>query len=142
MAVTATPIFPQAINLGLQTIVNADAQTQKTLFTAGANGSKVEALQVASSDTVARDISFYITRTAVNYLIGTVSIPAGSGQPAAPAATPSVDILRSLQIPGLAYDAFGNRYLYLKSGDTLTMNAPVSITAAKTVTAFAQGGDY
>lgn len=142
MAVTATPIQPQAINVGVITIVNADAQAQKTLFTAGANGSKVEALTIASSDTVARDVAIYLTRAAVNYLLAAVSIPIGAGQPAAPAAVPAVDIFRSAQIPGLAYDAFGNKYLYLKSGDTITINAPVSITAAKTVTAFAQGADF
>lgn len=142
MAVTNTPIFPQTQNPGVITIVPADAQAQKTLLTAGANGTKVEALSICSSDTVARDVSIYLTRAAVNYLLTTVSIPAGAGQPAAPAAVPAVDVFRSAQIPGLAYDAFGNRYLLLKSGDTLTINAPVTLTAAKTVTAFAQGGDY
>ena len=142
MAVTNTPAFVQNANPGVVNIVNADAQAQKVLLTAGANGSKVESISIASSDTVARDISIYLTRAAVNYLLTTVSIPAGAGQPAAPAAIPAVDIMRSAQWPGLAFDAVGNRYLLLKSGDTLTVNAPVSITAAKTVTVQAQGGDY
>lgn len=142
MTVTATPIFPQAINVGVQTIVNADAQAQKTLFTAGTNGSKVESISISSSDTSARDVSIYLTRSATNYLLSTVSIPAGAGQPAAPAATPAVDILRSAQIPGLAYDPNGNHYLYLMSGDTLTISAPVTITSAKTVTAVASGGNF
>lgn len=142
MAVTATPICPQAINVGVITIVTADAQAQKVAFTAGANGSKIEAMNLSSTDTVARDVSVYLTRTAVNYLLTTVSVPAGAGAPGAPAAIPSVDVLQNLQIPSLAFDAYGNNVLYLKSGDTLTINAPVSVTAAKTITSMVQGGDF
>lgn len=139
MAVTNTPIYPQAINVGLITVANADAQAYKTVFTAGTNGSKIEALVVSSTDTSNRDITINITRSAVNYQLTQVSIPLTAGTVNS---VPTVDILRSAQIPGLSYDSNGNRYLYLKSGDTLTVNAPVTVTSAKILTVVAQGGDF
>jgi len=139
MAVTSTPIFPQAINLGIGTIANADGTAVKTVFTAGANGSKVEAITVSSTDTSNRDLLVYVTRGGTNYLLCTVNILANSGN--ANNVAP-VDVFRASMVPGLSYDAFGNRCLYLKSGDTLTVSAGTTVTSAKTITIVAQGGDF
>jgi hypothetical protein len=139
MAVTATPIFPQAVNVGLGTIVNGDGTTTKAIFTAGANGSKLEMLTVSSTDTSNRDVNIFLTRSATNYLLATVQIPLNSGNANNVAA---VDILRSTMLPGLANDAMGNRILYLKSGDTLTFAATTTVTSGKQITAVAHGGDY
>ncbi len=139
MTVTATPIFPQTIQNYVVQIANADASNSKTIATAGANGSKIETLVVASSDTSARDISFFITISSTNYLLGTVNIPANSGNTNA---LPSVDILRNPQVPGLAYDANGNKYLYLKNGATLTCTALTTVTSAKLISINAIGGDF
>lgn len=139
MAVTNTPIYPQAINVGVGTILPADAQGYKTVFTAGANGSKIESLIISSNDTAAHDVTINITRSAVNYQLGQISIPITAGYLNTAG---SIDVLRSSIIPGLAYDSNGNKYLYLKSGDTLTINAPVTVTTAKQITAVASGGDF
>lgn len=136
---TPTPVFPQGINVGLGTIVNGDGQTVKTIFTAGANGSVVNSLTVSSTDTSNRDVNVYLTRSATNYLLTTVQIPLSAGNANG---VPAVDLLRSAQIPGLAYDANGNSVLHLKSGDTLTFSAPVTVTSAKQITAAAFGGDF
>lgn len=139
MAGTATPIYPQTINVGVAAIANADAQTYKTIATGGTNGTKIESLIVSSSDTSARDITVNLTRSAVNYQLAQISIPATAGYLDT---VPSVDIMRSAFLPGTAYDSNGNKYLYLKSGDTLTINAPVTVTTAKTIQAVASGGDF
>lgn len=138
MAVTATPVFSQAINSTLVTIVNADSQAYKTAFTAGANGSIITAMIVSSTDTSARDITVNITRSATNYQLSQINIPLTAG---ALNSAPCVNILGNTQLPGLEIDANGNPIIRLKSGDTLTVNAPVSITAAKTVTVFCAGED-
>lgn len=139
MAVTSTPIYPQTVNVGVNTIAPADTQTYKTVATGGTNGTKIESLILSSTDTSARDVTINITRSAVNYQLAVISVPITAGTVDT---VPSVDVLRNSMIPGLAYDSNGNKYLYLKSGDTLTINAPVTITTAKQITAVASGGDF
>jgi hypothetical protein len=125
---------------GKVNIVNADGQTQKTVYTAGANGSKLTSLVGTSTDTSARDIQISITNGGTSYLLGTVSLPIGAGTTSA---IPSVNMLDPTKLVGLAYDSDNNPYIHLVSGDTLTVSAPVSITAAKTVTVHAPSvGDF
>lgn len=138
MAVTATPVFAQAINATPITIVNADAQTYKTAFTAGANGSIITSMVVSSTDTSNRDITINVTRSATNYQLTQISIPLTAGTVNS---VPPVNILLNAQFPGLEYDANGNKILRLKSGDTLTINAPVTVTSGKTITSWTQGED-
>lgn len=138
MAVTAKPIFIQAVNVGLATIVPADTTAAKTIFTAGANGSRVSAITVHSTDTALRDVVLSLVRSATSYPLFTISVPINAGNTNAIGA---LDLLRSPLLPGLPYDAFGNRYIDLKSGDTLTINTTTTVTAAKQITAAALGGD-
>lgn len=138
--VTSTPIFPQTIQNYVQQIVNADTQTIKTIATAGANGTKIESLFVTSTDSSsARDVQFVITISLTNYIIGTVSIPINSGNTNA---LPAISILNNSQLAGLATDANGNKYLYLKNGATLGASALTTVTAAKVISLVASGGDY
>lgn len=139
MAGTATPIFPQTVKNWVQSIANADGQTVKTLVTGGANGSKLESLIVSSSDSAARDFQLSMTVSSVSYVIGTITIPINAGTVNS---APSVDILRNAQLPGLAYDPNGNKYLYVASGSTLTVQALTTVTSGKTLQIVAQGGDF
>jgi hypothetical protein len=139
MAFSNQPIFPQGLVNGVQTFVAADTTTVKAIQAAGTNGTKIESFIVTSSDTAARDMAIYITISAVNYLIGTVSIPITAGFIDS---TVSVDIMRSAQIPGFAYDPNGNKYLYLAPGSTLSAAINTTVTTAKTITAFVQGGNF
>jgi len=139
MAVTPTPIFPQSVQNFVAQIQNADAQTVKTLVTGGTNGTKIESLNASSSDTTSRDVAIYLTVSSTNYLLGTISIPLNSGNTNA---IVSVDILRSAQIPALAYDANGNKYLYVANGATLGVSALTTVTAGKAIQFVAQGGNF
>jgi hypothetical protein len=139
VAVSNLPIFPQAINLGLQSITNGDGTTAKTIFTAGANGSKVETIEVSSTDTVNRDLQLFITRSATNYLLATVQVKVNSGNANN---VPSTNILGSTQLPAIATDANGNPTLFLKSGDTLTAAVTTAVTAGKQLAIIANGGDF
>ena len=139
MAVTATPAFPQAINTAVQTILPADTTTAKTIFTAGANGSKIDAIFVTSTDTAARDLILNVVVSATAYPIGIVSIPITAGTVST---VPTVDYLRSAQVPSFSFDAFGNKCMYIAAGVTLTANVGVAVTAAKVITIVVQGSDF
>jgi hypothetical protein len=139
MAGTATPIFPQTVKSLAVQILPADASALKTLVTGATNGTKVEAITVASTDTSARDVAVVMTISAVDYLLTTISIPANSGNTNA---LPAVDLLRSAQIPGLSYDAFGNKILYVASGAVLKVKATTTVTAAKEIDFLAVSGDF
>jgi hypothetical protein len=139
MAVTSTPIFPQAIKNTAITILNSDAQTYKTAFTGGTNGSRIEGWFVSSTDTSNRDITINFTISATNYQISQISIPLSAGTVNS---VPAVNILQSAQIPNIQKDSSGNPYLYVASGTTVTINAPVTVTSAKTITSVIQAADY
>lgn len=139
---TSTPVFPQTLGNGIQQFANADGNgsgNAKTLYTAGANGSKIEAILVSSSDTSARDLVICIYISSTLYVLTTFSIPITAGLTNA---IPCVDLLRHTQFPGLANDANGNRYLYLASGSLLKAYMGTTVTSAKLVNVLTQAGDY
>ncbi|MFT0167475.1 hypothetical protein ACLKMY_00405 [Paraburkholderia mimosarum] len=139
MAGTATPIFPQTVKNYVAQILNADASNVKTLVTGAANGSKIEAITVASTDTSARDVQLVITISSVVYVLTTVSIPASSGSINS---APAIDILRNAQWPGLSYDANGNKILYVASGAVLGIKSLATVTSGKEIDCLAVGGDF
>lgn len=138
MPVTTTPAYPQAVNLGIGQILPADTTTLKTIWTAGANGSLMQALGFSSTDTSDRTINLYVTRSGTDYLICTLNIPANSGNSTT---IPAVEGLRSTLLPWVMYDMAGNKQLRLKSGDVLKFASTATITTAKAITAFADGED-
>ena len=139
MAGTATPIFPQTVKNYVAQILPADTTTKKTLVTGFTNGTKIESITVASTDTAARDLLLYLTVSAVDYLLGTVAIPINSGNTNA---IPAVDILRHAQWPGISYDSNGNKIFYVASGSVLKVAAGATVTAAKEIDVVASGGDF
>jgi hypothetical protein len=121
-------------------IVNADAQAQKTVYTAGASGSKVSSLIAVSSDTAARDVQISITNAGTSYPLGTVAVAIGAGNSSAANA---VNLLDPTKLIGLAYDSDGNPFIHLISGDTLTVSALTTVTSGKLITVCAPTvGDF
>jgi len=141
MAVTATPIFLQRPKHGVVQIVPADTTANKTVVTAGSDGSKVFALYAHSDDTAARDLRISVVRSAVTYPITTVNVPLTSGHTSAIA---PVNLLAGGQFPAdmLAKDQDGQSYLFLESGDTLVVNVLTAVTSAKTITVHADFGNF
>lgn len=139
MANSNVPMFVQTIRTGLQQILPADTTALKTLLTAGAQGSRVSSLTLASTDATTRDVQIWITNAATNYLLGTVNVPASAGNTNS---APSVNVLGSAQIPGLPLDSNANPYLDLKSGDVLAVASLTAVTAAKSINAVAVAGDF
>lgn len=135
----ATPIFVATVNDGVAQIANADASNLKTLVTAGASGTKVTGINLSSTDTVSRVIQLWITRSSVNYLIGSVTVVAGAGNDGA---TASVAVLSSSLLPNFPLDNDGQPYMLLKSGDVLSISSTTTVTTAKTVNGYAVAADF
>jgi hypothetical protein len=130
MAANTSPIFELVPTDACVTIVPADASTLKTVQTAGSNGSRVDSIMISSNDTSAVNLAFYITLGGVDYYIGNVNVPIGAGY----TTVTRVDGMTTLA-PLLGY-------LALAPSAILKANAVATVTAAKTVTIVAMGGDY
>lgn len=146
MAGTATPIFPQTLKNWAVQVLPADTTTLKTLVTGATNGSKLEMLNITSTDTAARDVALWMTISSVDYLIATISIPANSGNTNAILAQGLLASLvgTSPYLPFFQFplDVNGNRYLYIASGSVLKVSTLTTVTAAKVVNFLAMGGDF
>jgi hypothetical protein len=146
MAGTSTPIFPQTVKNWVAQILPADTTSLKTLVTGAANGSKVEMLNIASTDTSSRDVQLWLTISSVNYLLATLPIPANSGNTNALLAQGLLASLvgTSPYLPFFQFplDVNGNRYLYVANGAVLSVACLTTVTAAKVLHFVAQGGDF
>ena len=138
MAVTATPVFTQTPSLSLAQILTADTTVAKTVVTAGANGTKITGLTASSND-ASRIVVLNLVRSAVSYILTTVTVAANSGTDGT---TASVNLINTTILPSLPIDNDGQPYLLLKSGDTLTAAVTVAVTAAKTISIAAIGSDF
>ena len=144
MTASNLPIFPSTLLSAAVQFTNSTSTTvPTTILAAQTNGAKLEAIMITSTDTSARDVSVYVTISATNYLLGTVSIPAGAGLTDT---VPAVNFLTALSsgaamLP-LPVDANGNRYLYLQSTASLTATPGTTITSAKTIQIITVGGAF
>src|SRR5579859_573165 len=134
------PTFPKQPNVGSVTITAAETTALQTVYTAGANGSKIFGMVITSIDTAARDIEVNrVSSTPTTYQLWTVPVPAGSGSSAGVAAVNGMNIL---YVMGLPVDNDGNPFLLLASGDTLQVNALATLTAAKTISVTVFASDF
>lgn len=139
MAKTNTIPVTQNIKTVGGTFVNADSTTAKTIYTAGSNDAIIKTLNLTSNDTSAVNIQLLVNDGTADRLLGTVRVATLSGTDGA---APSVDALGGTLIPSLPYDANGKRVLPLQAGHILKWAPLVAVTAAKTVTLFAQAEEY
>jgi hypothetical protein len=130
MAAGTKPIFEQVPALGLVQIAPADTTTKKTLVTGATEGTRVDAISVCSNDTAAVTLMFYVTVSGVDYFLGAVGVPIGSGYTTVP------------KIAAMATLAPDLGYLWIPSGAVLKVAALATVTAAKVVDVVATAGDY
>lgn len=135
----STPTFVSTPNVVPVQILNADASAQKSLIVAGSSGTKVTSVIANSNDTTARVLELSILRSATNYLIAAVTVPANAGTDGT---TVAVDLLNAVMSPGIPIDNDGTHYILLKSGDTLQVKSQTTVTTAKTVNVIATGADF
>jgi len=139
MAVTATPAYPQSVQNWILQLTPTQTTTSTLFITAGTNGTKVELINVTSTDTTARDVIVNIFNSSTNYQISQISIPITAGTINS---TPSVNLLTNSQFASLPRDTNGNPYIYLASGYNLYIAMGTTITTAKVVTLIAHGVNF
>lgn len=134
----STPTHPQTVITPAVQILPADTTVKKTLCTAAATGTKIESISCTSDDTSAVVFQLGVTIAAVDYILGEVNIPIGSGTNGT---AESVDVLNSTDFPWIRNDGVNN-YILLATGAVLYVRAKTSVTAGKVVQFFAQGGNF
>ena len=144
----ANPIFVATpINIGV-TYNNATSTTPTLLYTAGAAGSRIDALCAVSTDTAAHDIQLGFFISSVFIPFGTLSIPAGAGNTSG---VLPVDLLRNITAAGVAEtgacglfakDPYGNSTLWLPASGLLYVLFPVAITSGKSIFITGLAGNY
>lgn len=135
MASNPNPIFEFVLTLGTpQTFASGDTTTKKTIATGSSSGNnagtRIDTIMVSTDDTTAVNLAFYVNVSSTDYYIGNVQVPIGSGY---------TNVVRVDAITTLAPVL---KYLVLPPGVALKCNCVATMTAAKTTTVVAMGGDY
>lgn len=143
--------IPQTIRTPAVTLVNADSFTAanpgtsptntKLLLTAGADGSVVKALHIASNDGSSRTVQFWISNDSgtTKFLIGSVVVAANSGA----ASAINIDVLGNAIITGLPFDETGKPVLMLAANAQLYVGViTAAVAASAAVYVVAQLEDY
>src|SRR5690349_1608650 len=108
---TPTMVFPQTLRNLNGSLANADGAASKTIYTAPANGARIDALNLASTDTSARDVQLIINKGGTDYLVGTVSVANGAGNASG---TGAKNALADANIALAVADAYGNKVIWLE----------------------------
>jgi hypothetical protein len=132
------PIFPGSVKTPVAQIQNSDGTNAVTLMTAGASGAKLEGISATSTDTSAVVVQLIASISAVDYVLGEVTIPSGSGTNGTDKA---VKVLNSTDLPWINNDGV-NDYLLLGSGVIIKIKPKTTVTAGKALQFLAQGGDF
>jgi hypothetical protein len=123
-------VTPQTPTLG---VITSSGSGNVTIYTGGSNGSLCTGMWgTNASGATTYSMQIFVTRSATNYLQTTISLPLNSGNTTS---VPTVNMFNSTNWPGLPLDNFGNAYLYLKSGDTLTATPTASAGTNVQITA-------
>lgn len=121
------------------TLKSADGVAFKSLGIAPvADGSRVKAIHITSDDTSIVVLQFCVTIGAVDYILGEISVPIGSGTNGVAVA---VKGLNPTQMPALQTDGIVY-WLDLATGSDLKVKPKTAVTAAKTINVLAEVGDF
>jgi hypothetical protein len=128
---SSSPLYFGAVQTIAAKIVPGDTTTLVTVLTPASAGTRIDSLCATMDDAVANVIQLWFTLSSVDYLIGTVAIPASSGFTSTAA---TINLLAQLTQSAFAtYDANGNRIFVLKNGAVLKLKVTTTLTAAKTL---------
>ena len=135
MAANQVPIFQKNPTTVCQEVLAADTTSQKTLYTAGAEGALIDNVSVTSDDTAAAILVVTVNDGSSDCQIGEVTIPIGAGTDGS---TPAVNLLDPISMPFFQ----SNGSLPIGASAVLKVNAKATLTAGKTIKLVAFGGDY
>lgn len=136
------PTYPQTINVNKAQILNATGTGTITLYTAGANGSKIKRVIARSTDTIFHGMGIFLN-DGTQWRLGTSRINAAGSA----STFPSVDLLHFffngvLLMPGIPFDADGNFLLLLKANEKLQINTGQTVTAGTALNFTTIGVDF
>jgi len=141
-------VYARTINVGVGVLNAATAgalgttTNAVTVYTAGANGGRIESLVANSDDTAAVNLFVFLVDGSSNvYPLGIVNVPANSGNLGT---VINVDILdgTGIRLNGMLVDNTGKRYIAIPASWTLRVSCLATMTAAKKCHVTAQGFDY
>ena len=135
-------VSPQTPNRGIvQFLQGTDAPlTFKTIYTAGANGSRCYGMTSNNSDgSVGHSLITTVTNGGINYGGAAITTTTNAGLVAA---NPPQAMLTPAVWPGLAVDTYGNPYIQLISGDTLRAEYATALTAAAAINIIVTCNDF
>lgn len=112
--------------------------TAVTFFTAGTAGSELLGMSCSSTDSAGQSLILNRVRSATTYILATETIAANSGNAAG---TLPVNMLAPAAI-ALPINSDQNPYLFIESGDTLTIASAGTITSGKTIACSGVGFDF
>lgn len=135
---SATPTLISNVRDFVAKIVNADSTGKKTIVTPASAGTRLKSLVVSSDDTSSRTLQLVKTVSSVDYLMGEIDIPAGSGTDGT---NPPVDVFAGARVKGLQTDGI-SKWIDVANGTTFSVQAKVAVTAAKTIYVAGEGGDF
>ncbi len=126
------PQFVSTPNTAFTKFANADGTTKKTVFTAGSNGSRLEALSIASNDTTANVAIIYVSNGGTDYQLVGVSI----------AVVGNTVVLNVNALANLGWTTTMDGGIVLKNGDSIKVSMNAAVTSGKEVDVHAIGGDF
>jgi hypothetical protein len=136
-------VTPQTPNRGLVRFVQGtDAPAVfKTLYTAGANGSRCYAMWLTSNDAVSHGIFVGVFNSGNQF--GGISINSGTTAPGYSNGNPPLTLF-STTVWGssLPIDQYGNSYLQLNNGDTIQAEYTGALTASTQINIIAICSDF
>lgn len=134
---SANANFVATIRTPVVSIANADSTTFKSFMAAGSGGSRLDACSITNSDASnACVVQIAIQVGSVDYEIGEVTVPAGSGTNGSAKA---VNMLNSIDLPQLSNTL---NVMFLASGATLRVRTKTAVSGVNTVRFVGFGGDY
>ena len=133
----ATANFVATVRTPVVSIANADGTTFKSFFAAGSGGSRLDACSITNSDASnAHVLQVAVQVSGVDYEIGEVPVPAGSGTNGSAKA---VNLLNATDLPQLSNTL---NVAFLASGATLRVRCKTAVAGVNTVRVVGFGGDY
>jgi hypothetical protein len=132
MAQNVNPTFVKTPNRGLAQISTGTGTGTLTLYTGGANGSKIVSISATQSSTGTVNFNLFVTSAAVTYTLNVQSIATNSFAQFLPSGG---------QLP---LDSDGNFYVILaSSADVLSLQAATTLPSVGSLASFiAIGGDF
>lgn len=148
MAANTTPIFPKSPQIGLKTLITADASlttptTQgQIILTGTTDGTRVDGIKVRALGTNVQTVLRIFFNDGLGVLAANFTLVHEVKLPATTASTTDVNQATDVVLLPINYDNAGAGVLppYLKSGQKLYASIGTTVAAGYAVTAF--GGDY